>query len=132
MVGGEEHKLQQLVATQVMRLVSYGELVNTKEVPKLRTSPMTFVFKELCHVVLNGWKYKHTLEGRLCSVWNAVPAAERFFKRWLVTGEPSVVRSFLRAFTVCDLSKKLEEVDPASDLALVVAKLTAAQEALKA
>ena len=68
----------------------------------------------------------------MCSVWSAVPAAERFFKRWLVTGEPSVVRSFLRAFTVCDLSKKLEEVDPASELALVVAKLTAAKEALKA
>ena len=131
-VEGEEHKLQQLVATQVMRLVSEGEIINTGEVPKLRKSPTTIhVFKELCQVVLNGAKYKQTLEGRFCSVWSAVPAAERFFKRLLVTGEPSVVQSFLRALAVCDLGEKFEEVDPVSDLAAMVAKLSAAEAALK-
>ena len=132
-VCGEEHKLQQLVATQTMRLVSEGEIINTGEVPRLRKSPTTItVFKELCQVVWNGSKYKQIMEARYCSVWHQVPSAERYFKRLLVAGEPAVVQSFLRACTVCDLHDKMEDMDPASDLASMVAKLVAATDALKA
>ena len=117
-----------------MRCVSEGEIINAGEAPKLRKAAITTqIFREMCHVAFQAMKYKQLLEAQYASVWTSVPAADRWFRRLLIGGEPALREMFSRALTLAGAVETMNvlDSDPASDLAGVLGKLGAAVDALK-
>lgn len=76
--------LQDVVAKQVMQMITEAEIINSGEVPKLKKNMVTLhIFKELCTAALQGSKYKAVLENKFSSVWGEVASAEKVFIMWI-------------------------------------------------
>ena len=129
------YSLQSVVAKQLLKSIQDVEIVDKDEIPRLRsTATNKNLFRQLCAMMLQAANFKEKLRAEHMGVWDEVPAAEKLFKRLMVSGEPALQEVFRRGVAVADgriERLNFPETDPSSDWAEVCARLQKATDALK-